>query len=66
MRIHLDNLERVLKINCSINNLAFVLRSQGKYEEAEKMHWQILELKEGLLSRKHPDTRTDMNKNRTA
>ncbi|KAK4663369.1 hypothetical protein QC763_0097850 [Podospora pseudopauciseta] len=30
----------------SMHNLAFVLRSQGKYEEAEQMHRQVLQLRE--------------------
>jgi Flp pilus assembly protein TadD len=33
----------------SMNNLALVLRHQGKYDEAEKMHRQELELIEKML-----------------
>ncbi|KAF6806089.1 Kinesin light chain 3 [Colletotrichum musicola] len=40
----------------SMNNLALVLDSQGKYEEAEQMHRQTLELKEKLLGPNHPST----------
>jgi hypothetical protein len=39
-----------------MNNLAAVLRSQGKYEEAEGMHRQVLELREKVLDQEHPST----------
>ena len=35
----------------SINNLAEVLRNQGKYEQAEEMHRQTLELREKVLEK---------------
>jgi hypothetical protein len=38
----------------SMNNLASVLRDQGKYKQAEEMHRQALELKETLLGRECP------------
>ena len=38
-----------------------MLRDQGKYEEAEQMHQQVLELKEKVLGQGHPDTLTSMN-----
>ena len=44
----------------SINNLAGVLSSQGKYEEAEEMHRQALTLKKRVLEKKHPDTLTSV------
>jgi tetratricopeptide (TPR) repeat protein len=44
-----------------MNNLAGVLRSQGKYEKAEKMHRQTLELSEEVLGKKHPFTLTSIN-----
>ncbi|KAI1330264.1 Tetratricopeptide repeat-domain-containing protein [Xylariaceae sp. FL0255] len=44
-----------------MDNLASVLDSQGKYEEAEKMHRQTLGLGEKVLGREHPDTLTSMN-----
>ena len=44
-----------------MNNLALVLDSQGRYEEAEQMHWQTLELKEKALSKEHPSTLGSMN-----
>jgi tetratricopeptide (TPR) repeat protein len=40
----------------SINNLALVLSSQGKYKEAEAMYRQTLALREKVLSKEHPDT----------
>ena len=44
-----------------MNNLAEVLDSQGKYEEAEEMHQQALELREKVLGHEHPATLTSMN-----
>ncbi|KAK3169846.1 hypothetical protein OEA41_009230 [Lepraria neglecta] len=45
----------------SMNNLAEVIRHQGKYEEAEEMHRQILALKETVLGKEHPHTLGSMN-----
>ena len=45
----------------SMNNLALVLDSQGKYEEAEEIHRAILELKEKVLGRENPSTFDSMN-----
>ena len=50
---HPDTLE-------SINNLASVLNSQGKYEEAEAMHRQTLAGCEKVLGHEHPDTLTSV------
>lgn len=44
-----------------MKNLTEMLRSQGKYEADEKMHWRALELKEKVLGREHPSTLTSMN-----
>jgi len=44
-----------------MNNLALVLGSQGKYAEAEEMHWQALELKEKVLGQEHLSTLSSMN-----
>jgi hypothetical protein len=44
----------------SMNNLATVLESQGKYEEAEAIHRQTLERTEKVLGHEHPDTLTSM------
>jgi prophage maintenance system killer protein len=45
----------------SMGNLALVLDSLGKYEEAEQMHRQTLELREKVLGKEHPDTRRSRN-----
>ncbi|RYO95239.1 hypothetical protein DL764_007724 [Monosporascus ibericus] len=45
----------------NMNNLAFVLRSQGKYEEAEQMHRETLELIKAVLGKEHPNTLASMN-----
>ena len=43
-----------------MNNLALVLDSQGKYEEAESMHRQTLATREKVLGLEHPDTLTSV------
>jgi len=45
----------------SMNNLAGVMREQGKYEDAEVMHQQALAAREMILGKEHPDTITSMN-----
>jgi tetratricopeptide (TPR) repeat protein len=45
----------------SMNNLARVLSDQGKYEQAEEMHRQVLRLSETVLGKEHPDTLSSMN-----
>jgi tetratricopeptide (TPR) repeat protein len=45
----------------SMNNPALVLGDQGKYEEAEQMHRQALQLKEKVLGKEHPDTLKSIN-----
>jgi tetratricopeptide (TPR) repeat protein len=40
----------------SMNNLAGVLDSQGKYEEAEAMYRQTLASREKVLGKEHPST----------
>ncbi|KAF1935581.1 hypothetical protein EJ02DRAFT_484297 [Clathrospora elynae] len=44
-----------------MSNLAQVLESQGKYEDAESMNRQTLALKETVLGREHPSTLTSMS-----
>jgi hypothetical protein len=39
-----------------MSNLAEVLNSQGKYEEAEPMYRQTLARREKVLGHMHPDT----------
>ena len=43
-----------------MDRLALVLGSQGKYEEAEVMRRQALELRTKVLGAEHPDTLTSM------
>ena len=45
----------------SMNNLASVLRGQGKYKQAEEMHRQALTLQETVLGKEHPDTLASIN-----
>jgi tetratricopeptide (TPR) repeat protein len=45
----------------SMNNLAQVLGSQGRYEEAERMHRQALQLIKKVLGQEHPHTLTSMD-----
>jgi tetratricopeptide (TPR) repeat protein len=45
----------------SMNNLAIVLRQQGRYAEAETLHRQTLELKKKALGDDHPSTLSSMN-----
>ncbi|CUS06611.1 unnamed protein product [Tuber aestivum] len=40
----------------SVNNLAGVLQSQGKYDESEEMHRRALEGREKILGPDHPNT----------
>src|ERR1700721_178895 len=44
-----------------MNNVAAVLRGQGKDEQAEEMLRQALGLRETVLGKEHPDTLTSMN-----
>ena len=44
-----------------MNNLALVLSSQGKYEEAQEVNRQTLALMERVLGKEHPYTLTSMN-----
>jgi tetratricopeptide (TPR) repeat protein len=45
----------------SMSNLASVLGSQGKYEEAETIKRQVLEYAEKVLGPEHPDTLTSIS-----
>jgi Tetratricopeptide repeat len=38
-----------------------VLSDQGKYEQAEEIHRQVLRLRETVLGKEHPDTLASMN-----
>ncbi|KAK3356287.1 hypothetical protein B0T25DRAFT_515990 [Lasiosphaeria hispida] len=46
----------------SMNNVATVLKSQGKHEEAEQMYRQGLQLSEKVLGKEHPATLFSKNK----
>jgi hypothetical protein len=41
-----------------MDNLAAVLRNQGKYEQAEEIPRQVLGLSETVLGKEHLDTTT--------
>jgi tetratricopeptide (TPR) repeat protein len=45
----------------SMNNLASVLRDQGKYPEAEQMYREVMEVKERVLGKEQPSTLTSTN-----
>ena len=45
----------------SMNNLALMLSHQGKYEAAEQMHQQMLDIAEKLLGPEHPETLMGIN-----
>ena len=44
-----------------MNNLAALLDSQGKYDEAEPIYRQTLALSEKVLGKEHPNTLSSMN-----
>lgn len=44
-----------------MNNLAALLESQGKCDEAEPIFQQTLLLREKVLGKEHPDTLASMN-----
>jgi hypothetical protein len=44
-----------------MNNLARLLDNRGKYDEAEPMSRQTLQLREKALGLEHPHTLTSMN-----
>ncbi|MBD2624907.1 tetratricopeptide repeat protein [Trichormus variabilis] len=54
--LHLEN-----NLANSLNNLAFLYYSQGRYSEAEPLYIQALELKKRLLGELHPDIATSLN-----
>jgi tetratricopeptide (TPR) repeat protein len=45
----------------SLNNLAYLYYSQGRYEQAEPLYLQALELSEQVLGENHPDVATSLN-----
>ena len=53
------NLE--IDLAASLNNLALLYNSQGRYSEAEPLYLQALELRKHLLGEDHPDVATSLN-----
>jgi Tetratricopeptide repeat len=47
-------------IGGSLGLLGTVLSSQGKYEQGEEMHRQVLEPRETVLGKEHPSTLTSV------
>ncbi|MCL1473437.1 tetratricopeptide repeat protein, partial [Argonema antarcticum] len=45
----------------SLNNLAYLYESQGRYSEAEPLYLQALELRKRLLGDEHPDVAASLN-----
>ncbi|KAK0728575.1 hypothetical protein B0T26DRAFT_869597 [Lasiosphaeria miniovina] len=45
----------------AMSNLAIVIDNQGKYEEAEQIYRQALQLTEKVLGKEHPSTLNSMN-----
>ena len=45
----------------SMNELGSALSKQGKYVEAEQIHWQMLDIRRKVLGPEHPDTLMSMN-----
>ena len=44
-----------------MNNLAIILKGQGKSDEARKLHEQTLEIQRRILGPEHPDTLRSMH-----
>merc|ERR1712176_622152 len=65
-RATLESRERVLggmhpDTLASLNNLALLLQTMGKYDEAEKLQRRALEGREAVLGPDHPDTIQSLN-----
>ena len=45
----------------SLNNLAALYESQGRYTEAEPLYIKALEMNKKLLGAEHPDVATSLN-----
>jgi tetratricopeptide (TPR) repeat protein len=53
--------ERHPQVASSLNNLASLYSSQGRYEAAEPLYQQALELRRELLGERHPDVAGSLN-----
>jgi tetratricopeptide (TPR) repeat protein len=53
--------ERHPQVAGSLNNLAYLYQSQGRYDEAEPLYRQALELRRELLGERHPQVATSLN-----
>ena len=53
--------DRHPNVATSLNNLAGLYQSQGKYEEAEPLLKQALSLSQELLGDRHPDVASSLN-----
>ena len=53
--------DRHPSVATSLNNLAALYRSQGRYEEAEPLFKQALQIAEAVLGQDHPSTKTIRN-----
>ena len=49
------------RLATSLNNLALLYKSQGRYEAAEPLHKRALAIKEKALGPDHPDVATSLN-----
>ena len=63
---HYQYLKRILgpedpEIATSINNLAMLIESQGKYEEAKQLFNESLAIRKGVLGPEHPDLANSYN-----
>lgn len=60
-RIEKSKSEENERYTARLNNLAGVLEAQGKYEQAEKLYGQALEIDKVALGDDHPGYATDLN-----
>ncbi|MFM6404221.1 MAG: tetratricopeptide repeat protein, partial [Microcystis sp.] len=48
-------------VAASLNNLAYLYKSQGRYKEAEPLYLQALDLRKQLLGDNHPHVALSLN-----
>ena len=53
--------DRHPSVATSLNNLAGLYKSQGRYAEAEPFYQQALEMRRELLGDRHPSVATSLN-----